>query len=394
MVKFWRVGLYEYLRHVKRRRFLLTLLSMPLFFGLLIAVSVFASTAALDKRPVGFVNQSPDLLIDPSAQTRYSSQVIAFSNEDEAASALSAGEIQGAYIIEPDYLQTGRVRLLSQEQVANDVQSAFRRFLRASLLVGQPSDVSRRLLEGDSLIIRSADESRQFSQDQWLGILLPILSGVLFIVAVNVSGGYLLQAVVEEKENRTIEIIITSVSPNQLMAGKIVGNLSVGLTQLLVWMLFALAGLLLIVFVLPMGQNLTFDSGVFGLTLITLLPAFILVAALMAMIGATVTESREAQQVAGLFTLPIVVPFWFITPIMLNPNSPLAIGLSLFPLTAPISLPLRAAFTNLPAWQIALSLCLLVASAFGAVWLAGRAFRLGMLRYGKRLSWKELFGKA
>jgi len=125
--------------------------------------------------------------------------------------------------------------------------------------------------------------------------------------------------------------------------------------------------------------------------LATLLPAFVMVSALMAMAGVTATESREAQQVASLFTLPLYVPFWLLGPIMQNPNSGLAVGFSLFPLTAPMTLPLRAAFTILPAWQIALSLSLLVVCAAGALWLAGRAFRMGMLRYGKLLSLKEIF---
>ena len=79
---------------------------------------------------------------------------------------------------------------------------------------------------------------------------------------------------------------------------------------------------------------------------------------------------------------------------MLSPNSPLAIGLSLFPLTAPVTLPLRAAFTTVPIWQILTSIGLLIACALGALWIAGRAFRLGMLRYGKRLALKEIFSRA
>jgi len=119
--------------------------------------------------------------------------------------------------------------------------------------------------------------------------------------------------------------------------------------------------------------------------------AFVMVAALMAMVGATATETREAQQVAGLFTLPLFVPYWLITPLIESPNSPLAVGMSLFPMTAPVTLPARAAFTLVPAWQSALSLGLLYLAAFGSLWLAGRAFRLGMLQYGKRLKLAELF---
>jgi ABC-2 type transport system permease protein len=116
----------------------------------------------------------------------------------------------------------------------------------------------------------------------------------------------------------------------------------------------------------------------------------------MAMVGATAAEARDAQQIAALFSIPITAPLWFLSILIEEPNHPLAVGLSLFPLTAPATLPVRSVLTNLPAWQIALSIGLLVVSAVVAVWLASRAFRLGMLRYGKSLSLRELLqrGKA
>ena len=177
------------------------------------------------------------------------------------------------------------------------------------------------------------------------------------------------------------------------MAGKIAGNMCVGLTELLAWIVFGLVALLVAVRYLFPDLSIHLDSSFILLNLATFIPAFVMVAAMMAAAGATATESREAQQVAGLFTIPIMIPFWLTTPLMMNPNSPLSVGLSLFPLTAPISLPLRAAFTTLPAWQIAISLSLLCILAAVSIWFAGRAFRLGMLRYGKRLSWKELFSR-
>jgi ABC-2 type transport system permease protein len=113
----------------------------------------------------------------------------------------------------------------------------------------------------------------------------------------------------------------------------------------------------------------------------------------MAAIGSTVTEEREGQQVAGLFTLPVMAPYWFAAQLMGNPNGPLAVGLSYFPLTAPVALSIRAGLTSIPAGQLALSLGLLVLSALGALWLAGRAFHLGMLRYGQKVAWREIFGR-
>ncbi|MEM5776754.1 MAG: ABC transporter permease, partial [Anaerolineaceae bacterium] len=129
------------------------------------------------------------------------------------------------------------------------------------------------------------------------------------------------------------------------------------------------------------------------LTIITLILAFLMIAALMAMVGATTTEAREAQQVSGMFTLPLVMPLWFTNQFMMKPDGILPTIMSIFPLTSPLSLPLRSAFTHIPSWQMALSLVLLFISALGAMWLSGRAFRMGMLRYGQRLKLGEIFRK-
>jgi ABC-2 type transport system permease protein len=180
-----------------------------------------------------------------------------------------------------------------------------------------------------------------------------------------------------------------------MMAGKVVGNLAVGLTELIVWIGFGLIALAFMRANLgEAAKTLNLDAGYLWLCFFTLVPAFIMVAGLMATAGVTMSDTREAQQVAGLFTLPVVVPFWLLMPLMESPNSPLSVGLSLFPLTAPISMAVRAAFTDVPVWQIALCIGLLVVCAFGALWMAGRAFRMGMLRYGKRLTWREIFRKA
>jgi ABC-2 type transport system permease protein len=121
------------------------------------------------------------------------------------------------------------------------------------------------------------------------------------------------------------------------------------------------------------------------------IPSFVMIAGLMVAIGATVTEAQEGQQIASVFTLLVVIPYWFTFQILFNPNGPLAIALSFFPFTAPVTLPMRAGMTVIPPWQLALNLAFLVLCALGALWIAGRAFRLGMLRYGQRLSWREIF---
>jgi len=132
------------------------------------------------------------------------------------------------------------------------------------------------------------------------------------------------------------------------------------------------------------------DLSFLGLTLITFLPAFVMIAALMAMLGVTAAEPRDAQQYAGLFSLPVAIPLWFMSILIETPNSPLAVILSMIPFTAPATLPIRAVLTTIPVWQVAVSTTLLFVCAIASVWLASRAFQLGMLRYGKPLSFREI----
>ncbi len=395
MKKFWLVFKYEYLRHVLRKRFLFGLLSVPLFIVVILGIGMISALLAIDNKPAGYVDQAGLLTITevPGEEEGIFADppLVAFPNEAAALEAIDRGEIGAFYVIPPDYLETGEVRVITREADSNLSQGRFTRLVRINLLAREDEAVAKRVLEGPQMILRSVDGTRETNESNFLSFLVPFSAGVLFMIAVNSSGGYLLQAVVEEKENRTMEIVITSVSPEQLMAGKVLGNLSVGLTQLFAWILFGVVGLWVAKNFFPFAENLAIDLTSVMLMLITLLPAFVMVAALMAMAGATATESSEAQQIAGLFSLPIVAPYWFAGSIMTNPNGPLATGLSLFPLTAPVALPMRAIVTNVPVGQVILAVVLLVLVALLALLLAARAFRLGMLRYGKRVTWGELF---
>jgi len=398
MRKIWLVFKYEYLRHVRRKRFLFALFSLPLFFLAILLIGLVLILLQYNPLPVGYVDLS-GLLKNPvsvAADGRISPIMVLtrFDTEDRAKTALLAKKIQAYFVLSADYPHTGQVKLVALETPGDNVQGQFQSFLRDNLVAHQPAAIANRLLAGASVTVRASQGNRQMAANQILNLLLPLAGGFLFILATNTSGSYLLQALLEEKENRTMEIIVTSLSPGQLMAGKIAGNMCVGLTSLLAWIVFGLLALFFAVRYLFAGQAVQIDLGFSILSLATLLPAFVLVAAMMAAVGATATESREAQQVAGMFTLPLSIPFMLLGPIIASPSSPLAIALTLFPLTAPLTLPLRAALTTVPVWQIAASLAILFILSGCSIWFAGRAFRLGMLRYGKRLSWKEILRRS
>lgn len=395
MIKIWRVAFQEYTRHVFNRRFLIGLLSVPLVMLVMIGLVFLIISMDNSTKAVGYVDHSG--LLDhpvpppPVQKPDRPVQMQAFPSEQAARAALLSGQVQVYYVLPADYLTTGEISAVHIQDVKTPAQQQFYDFLTANLLSGRDPEITNRVIKGSSYTIKSADGSRVFSNDNWFAILVPLIAGIAFIIAMFTSGGYLLQAMVEEKENRTMEVIITSISPNQFMAGKVIGDTATGLTQIALWIGFILLLLLLGRNYLDLlkGVQITPQTGL--LFAIILLPAFVMVAAIMAAIGATVTEAREGQQVVGFLSLPIWVPYMLTGLLFNNPNSPLAIGLSFFPLTAPLTMLIRDSISLIPIWQIAVSSAILVLCAVGAIWLAGRVFRLGMLRYGKRLAWREVF---
>ncbi len=399
MNKIWLVTKYEYLKHVKKKRFILAILSLPFFILLMVGVGFLSVVIQFDNTPIGYVDNTG--ILDNPIDYEFEAplgfmkpmELYSFNNLETATKELEKGTIQAVYLLEDDFIESNTISVYANEIPDSSVNNDFFDFLRANLLKNTDASIVNRITEGAKFEVRSTEDDRNTGDENILGIVLPFLSGFLFIMAINTSGGYLLQAVVEEKENRTMEIVITSVTPTQLMTGKTIGNISVGLTQLIVWLIFAWIGLAVAGNFWPFLQDFSIPGDTLLLMALMFLPAFVMIAAIMATIGAIMTDMREAQQVSSGFSLLVTIPFYVVTPIMMNPNGALAIVLSYFPFSAPITVLLRMAFTTLPAWEITLNILILVIVAVFTVWLAGRAFRMGMLQYGKKITLKELFGK-
>lgn len=395
MTKILRVALHEYKRHVFNKRFLMGLLSIPLVILVMVGLVFLVISMENNTTPIGYVDYS-GLLADPlpapvPEKPDKPVPMVAYASEEEARAALTAGQIQGYYILPPDYLSTGKVTLVYLEEIKSPARGQFYDFLTVNLLRDIDPQVAERLLEGAEVVITTPDGSRTASNQNWFNLVLPLISGVIFIIAMFSTGGYLMQAVVEEKENRTMEVLITSLSPNQFMAGKIIGDISIGMTQILLW-----GGVLVLLIFLGRDalnflEDVRFTPETLAIFALVLLPSFVMVSALMAMIGATVTEAREGQQVVGFIAMPIWIPYMLAFVLIENPNSPISVVLSILPMTATLSILFRTTMTVLPWWQIALSSLVQILGALGAVWLAGRAFRLGMLRYGQRVRLGEIF---
>ncbi|MFA5874907.1 MAG: ABC transporter permease, partial [Anaerolineales bacterium] len=367
MTKLWHVAWHEYRRHVFQRRFVLIgLLSVPLLILVMVGMVFLIISLDTNTTPLGYVDYS-GLLSDPVSAPAPEPPdrpvpILPFETEAAARSALDAGQIQAYYVLPADYLSTGRLSVVHLGALKSPARTQFYDFLTANLLSSTDPVIANRLVKGAEIIVQSPDGSRSISSKNWFNVMIPIVAGIAFIIAIFSTGGYLMQAVVEEKENRTMEVIITSVSPNQFMAGKIIGDTAIGLTQIFLWMLFIVIPILVLRNTMSFLRGIQVAPQTLLLVVFVMLPAFVMVSALMAAIGATVSEAREGQQMVGIISLPIWIPYMLMGLLIGNPNSPLAVGLSLFPLTAPLTLLLRDGMTILPAWQIALSAVIQVLS--------------------------------
>ncbi len=390
MLKVLRIALHEYTRHFFTKRFLMALFSLLIATVVATGLSFIIVLLENDNTPLGYVDHS-GLLTDPlpAPEKPYQTMlpILPFETEAEARSALEAEQIQGYYIIPAGYPDDGHLTVVFKDKIRQAARQQFYDFLTVNLLRRFDEAIAHRLLEGSKVVILSPDGNWVPVASVFSNFFLLLLIGMVFSLIMFTSGGYLLQAVTEEKENRTIEVVLTSVSTEQFMAGKIIGNMAVGWTQIVTWFLFGALGLL----AGRASVELQIAPQMFLLIVFIILPSFVTISALMAAIGASVTEAREANTVISILLLTLWIPYFLIPSLTNNPHSLLAITLSLLPFTAPLALFIRNQVTLLPDWQIAISAVIQVAAAIGSLWLAGRAFRLGMLRYGKRLRWREVF---
>ncbi len=217
----------------------------------------------------------------------------------------------------------------------------------------------------------------------------------LYMIIV-IYGQQVMQGVIEEKSSRIVEVIAAAIRPTELMAGKLAGICLVALTQLGIWVATALVlttpAILGALLTLPAGLTLPEVPGAVIVHLFVLfLLGFFLYSTLYAMIGASFNSVQEAQQFAAVAVVFIVPPLLFMMPILNDPDSPLAVGMSLFPFFTPLVMMLRIASKMPSAWQIAAAYSLCLLAIAGMIWLCARVYRVGILMYGKKPTLQEIW---
>ena len=394
MSKTWLIARYHFGQEASKRSFLLVLFSLPLFLIFTVGLGYLFSRIYDKSITLGVVDQA-DLLVNTALQTEKDDvQLIFFETPETARAALEAEQIDAYYVLAADYADTRRAELVYFESPPYKSVRHFENVVRFNLMADQPPAVVDRLLSGVNVTVRATESKRDFpASGPGVGYFVPLIAAAIFAFLVLTTSGYMMEVVVAEKENRTMEIVLSSVSSAQMMTGKIIGALGIGLLQLLVWVTFLVGAVRLGGGILEIGwlQNIELDWRDVLMVVVVALPAYLFLAALMTVVGATLVESQEAQQVGGLFFLPLFLPIYLVVPITHALNGPLSLGLSFFPITSVVTIGIRSIFMEIPTWQIATSAAIALASWAVTVWLAGKVFRMSMLRYGQRLRWRDLF---
>jgi ABC-2 type transport system permease protein len=319
---------------------------------------------------------------------------------EEAIEALRAESIDRFYVIPPDYLETGAVETYQGRDAGlgfgrSKSNRALGRLLSRSLMSERlPQDLRRRVEEpieaeaaktfvlGEDGAIEPLDTGERIAR-----LAIPGVFGILLLMSLMTSAGYLLQGVSEEKENRVIEVILSSVRPQELLFGKLLGLGGAGLLQLFVWVAVSSLATSLV----AAAALAVLDFKLFASCLVFFILGYLLIGGLMTGTGALGTTARESQQLAAVWSIATVLPpalTWM--SILDEPNGWVARGLGWFPLSAPITMMMRMATGKVPWWDVLVAVLILIASVYLSLRVTARLFRLGLLMYGKRPTLREI----
>ncbi|MFQ5924828.1 MAG: ABC transporter permease [Dehalococcoidia bacterium] len=399
MKKTWIITRHEFLTTIRRISYILITLSFPVLalLGMLIYMGVtqWVVTPPPEELKMGYVDET-------GLFTNYTSQpsvlFIAYASEDEARGALLEGDVSEYFVIPTDYLATGQITryTVKRELGLPEVTMArMRHFLVANLLAGEVSDEILKRAQTPLLPMsyRLDPETGETipPENPLVAFGLPYIFAFLFMISLFFTSGFLLQGVSEEKENRLIEILLSSVSARQLLSGKVLGLGAAGLMQIVIWLTSAAAVAAIASSSIALLAGLTIPLGLIVFGIIYFILGYLLFGIVMAGLGSIGSTARESSQWTTLVVLPAVIPLMLISFIVTNPNHIVSTILTLFPLTAPITAIMRLSITSIPTWELLLSLFVLMASVLGAMWLASRVFRVCLLMYGKRPSLGEIW---
>ena len=391
----------EFRRQIRRRswQFFTILVPLGLLAALVIvpmvrnAVTANPSTTPLSR--VGYVDDA-GIILDfgiPEAPVRY-------NDRSAGIVGLLRGDVDALFVVPDDYVATGHVEWLRVDGgfLADDsLAGVFREFLTVELIAGlvDPDVLDRVLRPATFTVYDVADDAtvtEEAPQAQQAGeFFVPFIFAVLLMIAIFSGSGSLLQSVADEKENRMIEMIITSATPLSIMSGKVLALGFAGLIQVGIWIISAAILAPQIINEIPNAGDLGVPPELLVTVLVLFVSGYFLFAVVMAGISAATTSVREASQISAIITIPAVVPVWLSSLLVSSPDGVVAQILSYVPVTAPTTILIRLSAGNVSALEVATSVVVVLVSAVALLWVSARIFRAGLLLYGQRMSLRNVW---
>lgn len=435
MNKLWIIIKREYLARVTKRSFILTTILTPVAFGLFfVLVSLIFAYQGNESKNIALIDE-----VQVLDTTQLSKQNLHFfapgKSLDELKSATAKGEYDGVLVI-PTVKDLASKKMTvyyySDDQLSIDISSAIQDQIsdgvRNYKITAMKLDKSQlESLNTDIDIDPEPVQSTEKNQSELTSVIAAAIGGAMGFVmylTLVIYGMMIMRSVMEEKINRIVEVMISSVKPFQLMLGKIIGVGAVGITQLAIWailipLISVAVQLIFHVDTSHVQQMQQMQHGAPGMDMSTMdnagkfaqvmselknqqwwllvplfilyfLGGFLLYSSLFAAVGSAIGDDLgESQALTIPITIPIVLAFYIMFVAVRTPESNLAVWSSIFPLFSPMVMPARLPF-HPPAWQIILSVAVLIGTCLFIVWLSGRIYRVGILMYGKKVTLKEL----
>jgi ABC-2 type transport system permease protein len=393
MKKLLLIAKNTYLRRVRSGNFLLLTFGLPALMIVAGAVPILREVRTGLPR-LGVVDQTGRLRRPGGFEYPGGTLTIEELGDEAAANqAYQRGEIDAYLVVPEDYFEGGVPTLYARESATESLKEALRRYLRWASLPEAPGWLLDRLENPANLRYRALETGAAVTGG--LGRLLwaatPAALGIIFALSVFTGANQLGSVVVREKDQRAMEIVITSIRPRTLVAGKVLGTTLVSLTQLAIWIGGGAGGLALALSgsLGSSGVPLRWDAFLWALLLGV--PGYFLYATIAAGLGVIAGDQAQARQLAGMLGFLGMSPFYLAGVVVGAPNGALAVALTLFPLSAPTFGLMRMTLTAVPAWQLSLAVGLILLSLALGMWAVSRIFRAAMLLYGQRLAPKEIW---
>lgn len=395
--KLWLIAKREFLVNFRRKSFLFTAFGMPIFlivvwtivFGLI--SRVMDDTSGYTR--VGVVDQA-GIFVNYALKAPFERM----DSLESAASALEAKEINGYYVIPSNFLSRPTLEAYyRQTQALNEgLRDELGVQVREALSTDIPDpQIAARLQSplGELKIFRAGSNQELDQTALFITFLAPVFVGVLIFILTMTTSQFLMSGLIEEKENRMMELFITSARPSEMLWGKMLGMGLLGLTQLGIWIGFGVI-IATLSGTLNLGRitgAIQFSPELIVVTLIFTGLGFLFNGSIQAAIGATVNAEQEGRQVASLLVLPSVIPLALMVLFIMDPNGAGPVLMSMIPFTSPVGMILRSSMTNVPFWQVLLSAGILFVTVLVVMLVAARIFRAQMLNYGKRPGIREIW---